>query len=88
MSTYLIETMSVSVHRISERTPRTVAAARSAVLARRRGGRLAKGVERAGADVAEDDAERAEREREEPGPSRLACPAVPALGRFAARGGG
>ena len=36
-------------------------------LARRRRYRLAKGVKRAGADVAEDDAERAERERQKAG---------------------
>ena len=69
----MIETMSVSVHRISDRTPSTAARLGSAVLADRRGDRLAEGVERARADVAEDDAERAEREHED---ARLNGPAV------------
>ena len=76
--TYLTETMSVSVQRISDRTPSTPRGSERASLRSRRD-RLAKGVERARADVAEDDAERAEREREKAGTGCLACSAVAVL---------
>ena len=61
-TTYLSVTTMISDHRISESTPSTTVAGDRAGLGRRHH-RLAERVERAGADIAVDDADAAERQR-------------------------
>ena len=60
----------ISAQKISDRTPRISALARPLGAARAIAG-LAKGVERAGADVAIDDADAADGQRPEAGPGRI-----------------
>ena len=66
ISTYFSVTMMISAQKISERTPST-AALRHLAAGRRGDDRFAEGVERAGADVAIDDADAADGEGPEAG---------------------
>ena len=64
ISTYFSVTVMISAHTISDSTPSTTPRRDHMVVARR-DRRLAEGVERAGTDVAIDDADAAERQRHE-----------------------
>ena len=61
ISTYFSVTVTISAHTISDSTPSTTSRVTDVVVAGRNR-RLAKGVKRAGADVAVDDADAAERQ--------------------------
>ena len=67
MTTYFSVTTTISAHRISESTPSTACGVASAAAAAGGDDGLAQRVERAGADVAVDDADAAEHQRLEAG---------------------
>ena len=81
ISTYLRVTTTISAQTISDSTPSTMSRVTGPDSAGRHH-RLAEGVERAGADIAVDDADAAERQRPERLPLRHAAP--PRGGRRAA----